>query len=480
MHGNRRRSYTARPANRINKKQVANTLKMVGILLAVLLVVLFSIKTFVTAAPNEDTFCEGVSINGVSLAGMTYEEGVQAVEQSIQDRLHNSSYILTYQGQSWTFTPAAFEAELNLDEEIQLAWNFGHVGSDSERRASAEYLKNNPINYEKAIEFDEVQLEDFIEQIINTINVEPVDASVTVGSSEILTINPSSTGLGLSRNGVKQILLDAIYNDNTAPIELKPSVLQPKYTTEDLEKNTKKIVFYSTSLKQSSAQRNKNVWRALSRFNGFIVKPGERISFNKVVGKRTLENGFFEAKEFDGSSVIDGVGGGTCQASSTLYAALLMAGIDVDVRSNHSMAVSYCKASLDAAVSDTGKDLEFTNNLAYPIYIYTACDSDAAYITIYGPPSQYDIVVDSVKTGVIEPRGYRTEKDTSGKHAWYVDELVLKSEGKNGGRSHAYRDYYDKTTGELVERQIFATDSYEPLKPTYYVGIHGLDEPKPE
>jgi vancomycin resistance protein YoaR len=168
-----------------------------------------------------------------------------------------------------------------------------------------------------------------------------------------------------------------------------------------------------------------------------------------------------------------------CQASTTLYDALLRAGITVETRFQHTMLVSYIAPSLDATVSDTGgKDLVFTNNRESAVYIFTTVDSEKARVDIYGVPTEYKIVLESeIIQDNIQPTSVRKKKDTSGKHAYYTDEMVLDTDGKPGKRSRALMTYYDRKTGAMVGNpDELHTDYYFPLPPVYWVGIHERDE----
>jgi vancomycin resistance protein YoaR len=197
------------------------------------------------------------------------------------------------------------------------------------------------------------------------------------------------------------------------------------------------------------------------------------------VGKRTRENGFKEAPEFAGTTVQEGIGGGVCQASTTLYNALLRAGITVEERWQHTMTVLYIDPSLDATVSDNGKDLVFTNNRDSAIYIFTAVDSEKARVDIYGKPTEYEIKLESeIIQNNIPSTTIKKKKDTSGKHAYYTDDRVLATEGKPGKKSRAFICYYDWKTGELAgdKRVELHTDYYYPMPPVYWVGIHERGE----
>ncbi|MEG1812998.1 MAG: VanW family protein [Clostridia bacterium] len=447
---------------------------MAAVVAVLVMVIVLVVRLVGNRTPSADTFCEGVYVNGLALGGMTYEEGVQAVNSGIDKRLHQDSFLLTCAGRQWTFTPATFNAELDLTTQLGLAWNFGHAGTAGEKRDQAAYVKANPVYYESEIKYDTVMLDDFIAQIQAEVNVPPVNASVIVEPDEMLTIIPSQDGLRVPSNKLHETLEQWMREgSDTAAVELVPEVWEADITTAELEQNTQLIVTYSTPTNASSILRTRNIRRALSSFDGLVINPGETISFNQIVGKRTKANGFFEANEYDGTTVVTGIGGGTCQASSTLYGALLLANIDVTVRQCHTMTVAYVKPSFDAVVSDKGKDLKFTNNQDYPMYFYTSVDSSRAEVRVYGPPCKYEIKLENEILQTLTPQKNKYVPDESGKFVYYVDEdPVLKSEGKDGLKSRGYRVYYDRETGAEVERQALALDTYYSSQPVYWRGVH--------
>ena len=113
------------------------------------------------------------------------------------------------------------------------------------------------------------------------------------------------------------------------------------------------------------------------------------MDFNALAGKRTEENGYQEAPEYAGNRTTNGIGGGVCQAATTMYGAMLKAGMTILERSPHTMTVSYVDPSLDAAVSDTGKNLVFRNDRDSAIYIYTEVTSQYATVYVYGQKTEY-------------------------------------------------------------------------------------------
>lgn len=446
-------------------------IKMAIVMAVLVLLVLLGIRLF-NGAPSADTFCEGVYVGGISLGGMTYQEGVTAVNELVDERINQDTYTLTYEDKSWTFTPSEFGATLDLTAQLNMAWNFGHTGTTQERREQAAALKAEPVYYDQPVSYDEEKLDAFIAGIKAEIDREAVSAGITVVGEESFTISQSSYGLELSAEELKNTLVNSLLSGSTQTIQLTPTQVKPQYTTEELQANTQLIVSYRTKVAGSSSNRKRNVRRALQSFNNLVIYPGQVISFNDTVGVRTKANGFYEAPEYDFNEVTTGIGGGTCQAATTLYGAVLLANLDVVVRGNHSMTVDYVDASMDAAVS-ASKDFRFANNLDYPVYISTMVTDNWATVKIYGPPCEYEIRLENEIISTFEPKGRKFEDDTSGQYVYYVDEEpVLKTEGKPGMKSQGFRVYYDRVTGEEVMREDFEVDTYYAAQPVYWRGVH--------
>lgn len=132
--------------------------------------------------------------------------------------------------------------------------------------------------------------------------------------------------------------------------------------------NTVTLGRYSTQY-NAKIQRAKNVELAANYMDGTVIPPGGVFSYNEAVGKRTTQRGFVTAHIYVGKEVVNGIGGGICQVSSTTYVAMMIAGIPASERHIHSLPVSYLKKNLDATVNWGLLDLKFVNPYPYPIVI---------------------------------------------------------------------------------------------------------------
>lgn len=138
---------------------------------------------------------------------------------------------------------------------------------------------------------------------------------------------------------------------------------------------------YTTHYNESES-RATNIKVSAARINGVTVQPHEIFSFSNTILPRTAQNGYVPAPVIVSGKMTTGTGGGICQVSSTLYAAMLTAGIPATERHAHSLSMSYIPKGMDATISGTSKDLKFENIYDAPIVIYASANDGTLTITI--------------------------------------------------------------------------------------------------
>lgn len=212
---------------------------------------------------------------------------------------------------------------------------------------------------------------------------EAVNAKYEVVDNKV-TVVPGDTGRYINKEEAAPLLTQVHEGGETVKIPFYVS--QPELTAATLKEKlfTDTLASYSTSYSGSTSNRCANISRAASLINGTVVAPGEVFSFNDTVGRRTTANGFYTAKEYVDGKSVDGIGGGTCQVSSTLYSAVLYADMNIIERLNHMMTVGYIPLGQDATVSDGGIDFKFKNSSDYPVKISAATSGTTVTINIIG------------------------------------------------------------------------------------------------
>lgn len=216
---------------------------------------------------------------------------------------------------------------------------------------------------------------------------------------------------------------------------------------------------FSTRYDASNTNRSTNLRIAAEKINGIVLMPGEIFSYNKTVGKRTVEEGYKDAKIYADGGVVDGLAGGICQISSTLYNAVLLANLEIVERKNHSFTTSYVAAGRDATVVWGTIDFQFKNSRNYPIKIEASVKNGVAEFKIHGMQEQeeYEISILPRTTASIP---YPTA---------YVDDPTLapgqQVTSQAGHLGYKVTTYKVKTlNGVEVSREVLSNDTYQPMK----------------
>ena len=295
-----------------------------------------------------------------------------------------------------------------------------------------------------------------IEQIHSDIHSDPKDAYFTNEDGKY-QIFPHVLGYSFSIPQAKQTIeQDITKGEYTIPLQ----ITYPQTTIDRLgiEAFPHQLSKFSTKYDASVTGRSENLRVASDKINEKVLMPGDTFSYNDVLGKRTIENGYKEANAYSGGKIVIGIGGGICQISTTLYNAVLLANLDIVERTNHSMPISYVDPGFDATVYYGILDFQFKNNRSYPIKILARASSGTATIEIYGfhEEVEYEVVLESVIT---ETLNYATEYETVS--GLKPNQEIIVQNGSNGCRCIAYRIL--KLDGAIVSRTVLSTDKYAPL-----------------
>lgn len=235
----------------------------------------------------------------------------------------------------------------------------------------------------------------------------------------------------------------------------------------DSQQKIQHISSYSTKFDCLKKERTYNISLAVSKFCWHLVRPNEELSFNEVVGKRNEENGFKISKVIVDGEYVDGIGGGVCQVSTTLYNAWIRADLDVKKVRNHTLPSSYVDLSLDATVSDC-IDLVLFNNTSFNVIVNGYIKEDKIVFDIYGRPLEYKIDIKTKIVKEIKPKEPKIEYLSSleGLGEPDINNIVTLRKGKNGYISRAYVEYYSKD-GKYLYNKMLREDYYVPQNPIY-------------
>ncbi len=236
--------------------------------------------------------------------------------------------------------------------------------------------------------------------------------------------------------------------------------------------NPQKIVLraqFYTSYTTSTEERKHNIALASKAIDRTLIEPNAEFSFNNVVGERTVKRGYKVSKIIVGGEFVDGVGGGVCQVSTTLYNAVLLAGLKIIEFHPHSLPVSYVAPSFDAMVNSGWADLKFINQTQNPVIIRAYADGSTLRVEIYGQPLKEKYVRKSVVTEQIPaPESEIVYDDDLSFPELYLGESKTVKYGKAGYKSEGY--LMTLKNGKLIEVKKIRVDSYSATRGKIVLG----------
>jgi vancomycin resistance protein YoaR len=230
---------------------------------------------------------------------------------------------------------------------------------------------------------DEAKLEQVVKSVAEQVYQAPVNATI----DEAGRIVPEKRGRALHEKAFAEQVYDYFYGNGSESITPAIREVIPKVDRELLNQVRQKLIgHYATYYNPGNKNRSHNIMLATKAINNYVVLPGEIFSFNKVVGQRTRQKGYLEAPIIVKGELSEGIGGGICQVSSTLYNAVDHAGMHILQRYSHSRHVAYVPPGRDATVSWYGPDFVFQNKYAYPILIRAYSRNGQMSVTIHSFP----------------------------------------------------------------------------------------------
>lgn len=281
------------------------------------------------------------------------------------------------------------------------------------------------------------------DQLYKKLCVEPKNAEYKINENQV-TITDHVVGIDIDKAKLAA-LVEQVNNGSAGSIEV--IYKNPEITKEQLQQSLfgTTLATFNSSYKSSSANRAYNVELAASKVNGVILANGAEFSYNDVVGNANAANGFKMATVYSGGKVTEGVGGGVCQVSSTLYCAVLRSDLEVTERHNHSLPISYVPGGQDATVAYDILDFRFKNNTGAPIKIVASCSNRTVTVSILGAASaKKNVEVISQKTSSIAPTMTEIQDPTLP-----TGQTKVISNGQYGSVYVTYKRVYD-ANGAMV------------------------------
>ena len=318
---------------------------------------------------------------------------------------------------------------------------------------------------------------DYIEIPVTTKTPEPIDVDKI--HSEVykemqnayytknpFEIHPEVEGVDFNVDEVKAMIAAEDKEEYT----VKLTITKPTVTVNDIgtEAFPDKLGTFTTRYDERDTDRTTNLKLACKKLNNQVVLAGATFSYNSTLGERTIAAGYKNAKVYENGQVVDGIGGGICQISSTLYNAIVDANLETVERRNHQFVTSYIAAGKDATVVYGMTDFKFKNTRTYPIKIIATAQNGIATISIYGNKEavEYDVTLEVKQISTI-PKTTQYVEDAS----LPVGTEKVKQSGANGVKTETY--LVKSLNGKVVSRELVSRDTYNAMPKIILKGTKG-------
>lgn len=512
-----------------NKKTIIR-LAIVGIILLLAIIVFSTIFAIINI--NNNNIVSGVKIKGIDVSGLSRDEAKSKIEMIYNDKkerdilLKYEDYDTTINSEllevDYKIEKAIDEAisigkdgnifinnynilfaltgkkdinvDMTMNEEIAKQ-TIEDIGTNIPGAVTEPdyYIENDKLIITKGKEGKKINAEELLEKIKNNlddvtsnenyieipvVNKVPEEIDIDKIHEEIykevqdayytkdpFTIYPEVEGVDFNVDEAKKIL-----EEDKEQYEIQLTITKPKVTTSQIgsEAFPDLLATYSTNYDGGNIDRTTNLKIACQKINDKVVLPDEIFSYNKALGERTAAAGYKNAKVYENGQVVDGIGGGICQISSTLYNSVLMANMEATERRNHMFVTSYTPAGRDATVVYGITDFKFKNTRKSAIKIKASCSNGVATVSIYGIKEENEYKV-SFNTKTISTIPFTVK---------YVDDNTLtagtekvRQKGANGLITETY--IVKSLNGKVVSSKLLSKDTYSAMQKIVLKGTKG-------
>ena len=384
-----------------------------------------------SATANGDNIVPGVRGEGQAIGGMDKATAQKFFTDIAAQKVHTLTF--RYGTQEFEITPADINLTALVDKATREAYSYGRGGSTLGNLNDQIKCALNGRNVKLTAQYDSTLLDEKLTAIAAQIHQDPVNAVCKIAEGNVIEKIPGVIGKKLDVAKLAAGLREPLTTLNLpkGAINLEPEDIQPFITTEDIAAIDSVLGTYSTYY--YPGDRGDNIWLAASAISDKLVKPSWTFSFNDTVGERTWDNGYKVAGVIINGRPAEDYGGGVCQVSSTLYNAVLLAGLTPTERTPHFFQSTYIAPGRDATVADGQIDFKFRNDFPHNVYLIAKAYGSTISVYVLG-----------------------TKADLNGA------EIALETEG-TGMKPSLYRVW--RNGDQVIKDEYLHTDVYETPKP---------------
>lgn len=324
----------------------------------------------------------GIKVDGRDVSGFEPARAVSYLKTVKRNSPITEEIILTDGNREWPLATREYKFSYDHEKTIDNLVAKMEESKGADRIIELLKLQADPVDMPMVFSWDQDQLQDYLQSINDEIYAPARDAVLRLAEGGI-SIDKETAGKEIDYEKTIDLILQTIQSETPGPVSIATKVIDARITSEDLKMFDAVLSFFVTEL-NNNQNRSVNIRKAAELIDGTVLMPGEVFSFNDRVGERTRDNGFKSAPVIVRKQMINDIGGGICQVSSTLYNASVLAGLPILERHPHSLNVKYVPNGQDAAVLYGSLDLKLQNNKSNPIRISSIVQDNQLMITILG------------------------------------------------------------------------------------------------
>lgn len=369
----------------INKKQIKFKLdkkNKIIIIATIFIILLIGFYMSKTVSKYENKIWPGTFIYNTDISNLNKDEFLTEVH-NIENKLKSNELKVFINNKEYSISYENLISKYN-NEKLY----FDIIENQNNRNKFSKFISiitKKEKSYNLYVNIDENKFSDLKEEISNDINVECTEPKVIIDGEKI-SYKEGKNGYKLDEdtlyNDIKNDISEKNLIEEDIKVDAKLLIDKPKISINDLKKVNHKISTYTTTY-GSGNSRGSNVENAANKIDDLLLMPGDEFSYEKAVGPVIDSNGYKYAPVISNGKLVNGIGGGVCQVSSTLYNTQLKAGILPTERKNHSKPVSYVPRGLDATLASGIIDYKFKNPYDYPLVINTIAKNGNLTIEIW-------------------------------------------------------------------------------------------------
>ena len=438
---------------------------------ALLIFGVITLKNWISLRNYDKTkIAKNVHIGALDVSGMTKKEAQNALKKTLKKAKKQTVSL----GVGDDSTEIALkDLGVSIKDYKKLAGralDYGSKGSVNKRHKRIKALKKEPYVVPLHFKLDKKVAGRQIDQAIAPFVDSPVNATIKMSGSKTKIVKGKDGTVADTKKAISSIenRLNDNWNGEEVYVVVSTVKSGPKVSAEDLKEMKDVLGSFETSFEGSDEGRSHNIELGCSMINGTLVEPGETFSTDAAMRPYTEECGWEGAASYENGDIVDSLGGGVCQISSTLYNAVLYAELEVVQRQQHSRTVSYVEPGRDAAIAGDIKDFKFKNNTKNPVYIYGNVKDQKLTFAIYGKETRDPDREIEFESEVLTTTDFKTTYKASNDP---VGQMYISASGHEGMTAKLWKVV--TVDGEEKERVEVNETEYQPQDTIINVGIAG-------